>query len=153
MITIKGKVYTMDELVELRDLIEKAMHSLGDEDAIVGTTLFALWTDLLAQEYVFTQDDVDAGFRCQYNGVLYRVLQPHTIQADWTPDVSASLFAKVLIPDANVVPEWEQPDSTNPYMIGDKVVHNGVVYVSLVDNNVWEPGAVGTETLWEVVPE
>lgn len=151
MINILGKEYTIEELHELRNLIEKAINGLDDTDAVTGTTLFPLWTDLLAEGYVFTTDDVTNGFRCQYNGVLYKVLQAHTIQSDWTPDVSPSLFAKVLIPDENVIPEWVQPDSTNPYMIGDKVTHNGKTYESLVDNNVWEPGVTGTESLWSVV--
>jgi hypothetical protein len=50
-------------------------------------------------------------------------------------------LAKVLIPDANVIPEWEQPDSTNPYMKGDRVMFNGEVYESAIDNNVWSPAA------------
>ena len=64
MITILGKEYTIEELKVLRDLIEKAMNSLEDSDAVTGTTLFPLWTELLAKEYTFTQKDVDAGFRC-----------------------------------------------------------------------------------------
>ena len=79
------------------------------------------------------------------------MLQAHTSQTDWTPDVSHSLFAQILIPDENVIPEWVQPDSTNPYMKGDKVTHNGITYESLIDNNVWEPGVIGTESLWVVV--
>lgn len=74
-------------------------------------------------------------------------------QADWLPDAAVSMYTKVLIPDANIIPEWVQPDSTNAYMKGDKVLHNGKVWESLVDNNVWEPGAVGTETLWREVAE
>lgn len=84
-----------------------------------------------------------AGYKLRYNDTLYKVLQDHTSQADWVPDVSLSLFAKVLIPDASVIPEWEQPDSTNPYMTGDKVTHNSKTWVSDVDNNVWEPGEYG----------
>jgi len=91
---------------------------------------------------------VDA--RVKYAGVLYRCLTAHTSQATWTPDAAPSLWTKVLIPDENVIPEWEQPDSTNPYMKGDVVTHNGVTYESAVDGNVWEPGAVGTEALWIV---
>lgn len=83
------------------------------------------------------------GKRLEHNGVIYKVLQDHTSQDDWTPDVSLSLFAKVLIPDVNVIPEWEQPDSTNPYSKGDKVTHNGKTWVSDIDGNVWEPGAYG----------
>ena len=84
-----------------------------------------------------------AGYKVQYGGTLYKCLQAHTAQADWTPDASPSLWAKVLIPDPDVIPEWEQPDSTNPYAKGDKVTHNGKTWVSEVDNNVWEPGVYG----------
>ena len=151
MINILGKDYTIEELKVLRDLIEKAMNSLEDSDAVTGTTLFPLWTELLAKEYTFTQEDVDAGFRCQYEDKLYKVIQPHTIMETWNPKDAPSLYAVVLIPDENIISEWIQPDSTNPYMIGDKVTHNGITYESLVDNNVWEPGAAGTETLWKVI--
>ena len=85
--------------------------------------------------------------RILYNNVLYKVITSHTSQADWTPEVSVSLFAKVLIPDPDIIPEWEQPDSTNPYMKGDKVTYNGKTWVSVVDNNVWVPGAYGWEEL------
>ena len=72
-------------------------------------------------------------------------------QESWAPDVSPSLWAKVLIPEPSVIPEWEQPGSTNGYSKGDKVTHNGKTWESLVDNNVWEPGAAGTESLWKEV--
>lgn len=88
-----------------------------------------------------------AGYKVQYGGTLYKCLQAHTSQADWTPDAAPSLWAKVLIPAPDVIPEWEQPDSTNPYMTGDKVTHNGKTWVSDIDNNVWTPGVYGwTET-------
>ena len=54
---------------------------------------------------------------------------------------AASLWAKVLIQNPDVIPEWEQPDSTNAYMTGDKVIYNGLVYESVIDNNVWSPEA------------
>ena len=83
------------------------------------------------------------GYKVQYKGTLFKVLQDHTSHGGWEPNNAPSLWAKVLIPDENVIPEWEQPDSTNPYMAGDKVTHNGKTWVSDVDNNVWEPGAYG----------
>lgn len=89
------------------------------------------------------------GFKVQHNGTLYKCLTAHTSQADWTPDAAPSLWAKVLIPDETVIPAWEQPDSTNPYMQGDKVTHNGKTWVSDIDNNVWTPGVYG----WTEVPE
>ena len=84
-----------------------------------------------------------AGYKVQYKGTLFKVLQDHTSQDGWEPNNAPSLWAKVLIPDENVIPEWVQPDSTNPYMTGDKVTHNGKTWVSDVDNNVWEPGVYG----------
>lgn len=93
-------------------------------------------------------------YKVTYNGELYKCLQAHTSQADWTPDNAPSLWAKVLAgQEGTGIGEWEQPDSTNPYMAGDRVKHNGKTWESLVDNNVWEPGAQGTEALWKVVEE
>lgn len=89
------------------------------------------------------------GERVQHDGVLYRVLTAHDSQADWTPDAAGSLFAKVLTADDGTVLAWVQPDSTNGYATGDKVSHNGAIWVSLVDNNVWEPTA-DVPTLWAV---
>ena len=133
---------------ELRALIEKAMTvttNLTEEEAIAATCMYPHWSgDSIAYA---------KGQRVQYDGTLYTVLQAHTSQAGWTPTGAVSLFAKVLIPDPSVVPEWEQPDSTNPYMKGDKVKHNGKTWVSLVDNNVWEPGVTGTAALWQEVAE
>lgn len=120
--------------LKLRPIIEKAMQSLGEEDALEAVTLYPKWESGVQYE---------VGHRVRYNDILYRVLQAHTSQDNWTPDVAVSLYARVLIPDENVVSAWIQPDSTNPYMIGDKVSHNDKVWISDYDNNVWEPGVFG----------
>lgn len=109
-----------------------------DEVALQVPNLYPLWAAEIAYE---------VGERVLYNDVLYKVLQAHTSQETWTPDVSPSLFAKVLIPDEDIIPEWEQPDSTNPYKTGDKVKYNNQVWISIIDNNVWKPGEFG----WEIV--
>lgn len=94
----------------------------------------------------------EVGRYLRYKEVLYKVLQPHTSQDSWTPDVTASLYAKVLIdPTGETIPEWVQPDSTNAYMTGDKVRYNGVVYESTIDNNIWSPEAYPAG--WKVVEE
>ncbi len=85
------------------------------------------------------------GYRVLHGDILYRCLQNHVSQASWTPTDAPSLWARVLIPDPEVIPEWIQPDSTNPYMRGDKVTHNGKTWISGIDNNVWEPGVYGWE--------
>lgn len=86
--------------------------------------------------------------RILYNEVLYKVLLDHTSQADWTPEVAPSLFAKVLTSETEIL-EWVQPDSTNPYMIGDKVLFEGIVYESLIDYNIHSPAAYPAG--WKVV--
>lgn len=86
-----------------------------------------------------------------YKDILYKVLQNHTSQADWTPETASSLYAKVLTDPAGKVLPWEQPQSTNPYKKGDRVTHKGKTWESLVDSNVWEPGAVGSESLWKEI--
>ena len=123
------------------DILEKARairlqldtltSEMTDEQAIQSSVLFREWS---GEGIVY-----EAGDRITYNDVIYKILQSHTSQADWTPDTSPSLYAKVLIPDENVIPEWQQPDSTNAYMIGDIVIFNGKTYESLIDNNVWSP--------------
>lgn len=122
-----------DKAKKLRATIEILAENLGDEAAIDAVELFPNWA--VGAEY--EKDE-----RVRYNGVLYKVLQSHTSQADWTPDTAFSLFARVLIPEPEVIPVWEQPDSTNPYMKGDKVHYptaDDDIYESVVDNNVWSP--------------
>lgn len=111
--------------------------SATDEQALDSISVYPTWREDVA----YTTRE-----RVRYNETLYKVLQDHTSQSDWTPDVAHSLFAEVLIPDSEVIPEWVQPDSTNPYQTGDKVTHNGSTWVSTIDNNVWEPGVYG----WDI---
>lgn len=85
------------------------------------------------------------------NYILYKVITAHTSQEDWKPSVSPSLFAEVLVENPNEITDWKQPDSTNGYEKDIVVRHNGKEWKSLVNNNVWEPGVVGTESLWEEV--
>lgn len=119
----------------LRSAMDGAGAVLTDEQAVTYKLLYPTWSgDGVA--YV-------TGDRRQYDGALYKCLQSHTSQPDWTPTSAPSLWAKVLIPDPGTIPGWEQPDSTNPYMTGDKVTHNGKTWTSDIDNNVWEPGVYG----------
>ena len=128
------------EALKLRRHIETAVQSLPDNEALETVMLYPTWESDAAYP---------AGQRVRYNGTLHKCLQAHTSQPDWTPDAAPSLWAKVLIPDSDTIPEWEQPDSTNGYSKGDKVKYNGAVYESLIDNNVWSPDAYPAG--WQVV--
>lgn len=119
--------------------------SLTDEQALSVQAIYPQWDE---KSVIYP-----TGHKVLQNGVLYKCLQEHTSQSDWGPEAAPSLWTKVLIPDSSVVPEWEQPNSTNGYSVGDRVMHNGVVWESQAENNVWEPGTIGTESLWVEVTE
>lgn len=125
---------TAEEVTAL--LIKQQINTLSVDDNI------ALRMVEFYPEWAAGQD-YTAGYKVQHGGKLWRCVQDHTSQDGWEPESAPSLWAKVLIPDETVVPEWEQPDSTNPYNAGDKVTHNGKTWVSDVDNNVWEPSVYG----------
>ena len=114
----------------LRPYIEKAATSLTDEDALQAVELFPQW--VVEHTYV-------VGERLQYNGVLYRVAQAHTSQADWTPDITPALFVVVSLDEW---PEFVQPTGVHDaYNKGDKVTFNSKHYISLIDANVYSPAA------------
>ena len=114
----------------LRPYIEKAAISLTYEDALQAVELFQQW--VVEHAYV-------VGERLQYNGVLYRVVQAHTSQADWTPDITPALFVVVSLDEW---PEFVQPTGAHDaYNKGDKVTFNGKHYISLIDANVYSPAA------------
>lgn len=123
---------TKERARELRALIEQATVSLNDEDALSGIELFPMWKT--ATSYA-----IDA--RVQYNDILYKCVQAHISQSDWTPDVTPALWTQVSLEEW---PEWKQPTGAqDAYAKGDKVTHNDIHWISDVDANVWEPGAYG----------
>ena len=72
---------------------------------------------------------------------LYQVLQAHTSAEQWTPDTAASLYKKIGVTEDGY-PEWVQPlGASDAYNTGDIVSHNGKVYESTIDGNVWAPDA------------
>lgn len=110
---------------------ERRLEGLDDEQALNVQVLFPEWAAGI---------NLKAKKRIRYNGVLYTVLQDHTTQDDWKPDVAHSLYAPVLVTVPGEITEWVQPESTNGYSIGDMVTHNGDQYISLINYNVHEPG-------------
>ena len=119
---------------------------INPADALDNAGMFPLWSDCIGQR-------AEAGSYWRHGGKLYRVNtgQRHTIQADWKPDKAVPLFSLAANP-AEAWPKWTQPTGAhNAYAKGAKVTHNGKRWVSTADGNVWAPGTVGTEGLWEEV--
>lgn len=115
--------------------IKNVRNNATDEQALEAIYLYPEWN--IDKQYNLNE-------RILYQNILYKCIIAHTSQASWTPDVSPSLWTKVLAgQEGTGLGEWTQPDSTNPYMKGDKVIHNNEIYESNIDNNVWEPGIYG----------
>lgn len=123
----------MEQMIEaVKKMLTSSTEELSDEDALDVAALFPTWVSKIG-------DEVAVGERLWYDGKLYKVIQAHTVQEDWTPDNATSLFTEVSIEEW---PEFVQPTGAqDAYMIGDKITFNGNYYVSLIDNNVWSPEA------------
>ena len=125
---------TREKALALRGLIEKAAVSLTDDDALSGVELFPAWKPGTAYS-------LDERIRCGEK--LYRCVQSHTSQAEWTPDAAPALWTEVAGPGE--IPVWKQPTGAqDAYHKGDRVRYpdeNGAVYESLTDGNVWPPEA------------
>lgn len=121
----------IEKAKELRATIETLAQNLDDKNALENVELFPIWNPD-SKEYEKNQ-------KIKYNNVLYKVLQNHISQSDWSPAAAPSLFAQVIVSQDGTPLPWVQPDSTNPYSKGDKVIFNDKIYESLIDNNVWSP--------------
>lgn len=129
---IFAKIQTKQQ--EIDAALKPVLEVLNDEQAAEFTSLYPEW--ISGKLYA-------VGTRTKYSDILYKCITEHTSQSDWTPDVSPSLWTKVLVSEDGEILAWVQPDSTNTYTKGDKVTHNGKTWVSVVDNNSWEPGVYG----------
>lgn len=117
---------------KLVKFLKQSRLTADDATALEGVDLYPRWNEGLS---------VSVGERLQYNGILYRCVQAHTTQADWTPDVTSSLWVRVSLEE---FPEWVQPTGAHDaYNTGDKVTHKELKWVSTVDANTWEPGVYG----------
>ena len=115
---------------EVRAAMDLAGATLDDASALEAIALYPLWE--AGKAYA-------ADARIRYGDFLYRVVQAHTSQANWTPDQMPALFVKVSLAEW---PEWVQPTGTHDaYNTGDKVTYNGEHYMSRIDGNTWSPDA------------
>ena len=117
---------------QLRQLIERIAVTLDDESALTGVELFPMWA--IGRSYA-------VGDRVQHGGTLYKCVQAHTSQTDWTPDATPALWVVVSIEE---YPEWAQPTGAHDaYNTGDKVSYNGKHYVCTIDANTYAPDVYG----------
>lgn len=112
--------------------LKAARETVTDETALEAIELYPVWSSGIS---------VSVNDRYQYNDKLYKCVQAHTTQADWTPDKTPALWVEVSLDE---FPEWRQPAGAHDaYAKGDKVKHNDKKWESTADANVWEPGVYG----------
>ena len=130
---------SQEELLDaVKAMLKKDTDNLSDEEALGVAALYPTWTSRIGQALA-------VGERLWYDGSLYKVIQAHTAQDDWTPSEAVSLFVKVSIAE---YPDWVQPTgATDAYNKGDKVTYEGKHWVSTADANVWIPGEYGWEAI------
>ena len=124
-----------DEMLNaVKKMLSSSIEELTDEQALEVAALYPTWASKDGQT-------VEIGERLWYNEALYKVIQAHTVQSDWTPDVASSLYVQVSIEEW---PEWVQPlGAQDAYRVGDKVSHNDKHWVNDMDYNTYEPGVYG----------
>ena len=123
---------TRSEAEAIVAALVKLREGATDAQALAVPVLYPAWRS--GVDYV-------TGQRALHGGTLYKCVQAHTSQADWTPDATPALWVVVSIDE---YPEWVQPiGAHDAYAAGAKVKHNGKRWVSDVDNNTWAPGTYG----------
>ena len=123
---------------QFRKALQMFAESLTDEKALEVATVYDQWE--VGKAYT-------AGTFLLYgeNGVgdpqLYKVVQDHVSQADWTPDATASIYTAIGLDDSGY-PVWSQPTGAHDaYNKGDIVNYNGTLYQSMIDGNSYSPDA------------
>lgn len=134
---------------QLRKALQMFAQSLTDDEAMEVATVFPAWVKKRAYKLneMVTYGENEVG-----DPQLYRCVQAHTSQADWTPDVAVSLWTAIgLAPD--LIPVWSQPTGAHDaYNKGDRVHYpekDSPVYESLIDGNVYSPEAYPQG--WEMI--
>ena len=121
-------------LQAVKTMLASSVEEMTDEEALEVAALFPTWASKIGEA-------VAAGERLWYDGKLYKVIQAHTVQEEWTPDTAVSLYVEVSIEE---IPEWVQPlGAQDAYRLNDKVKHNGHTWQSNIDYNTYEPGVYG----------
>lgn len=132
--------YEADIVEAVKKMLASSVEDLTDEEALEVAALFATWASKIGQS-------VTAGERLWYDTKLYKVIQPHTVQQEWTPDITPALYVEVSIEEW---PEFVQPTGAqDAYNTGDKVTFEGQHYICQMDNCTWSPSAY--PAAWQLV--
>lgn len=123
---------------QLRRALQMFAQTLTDEKAIEIATVYPAYE--IGKAYAVNEMLI-YGVNTVGDPQLYRVVQAHTSQADWTPDATPALYTPIGLTEEGY-PVWSQPSGAHDaYNTGDIVDYNGTLYKSIIDGNVWSPEA------------
>lgn len=109
----KHRPITESEVLSM--LIKEQINTLSvdDDTAVRMTAFYPEWE----KDKQYT-----VGYKVQYLGKLYKVIQAHTSQETWTPDITASLYTRI-----DEVHDGTKNDPI-PYE-GNMTLYNGKYYI------------------------
>lgn len=123
---------------QFRKALQMFAASLDDERAMEVATIYDPW---VAGKTYTAGEFVTYGGNSVGDPQLYKVVQAHTSQADWTPNATSSLYTAIGLDDAGY-PVWSQPTGAHDaYNKGDIVDYKGTLYQSMIDGNTYSPEA------------
>lgn len=130
---------------QMRRAVQMFAASLSEEQALEVATMYPEWE---AGRSYAVGDILQHGTNSVGDPQLYKVVQAHTSQADWTPEATPALYDAFGL-DESGYPLWSQPTGAHDaYNTGDIVDYNGTLYKSLINGNTWSPEAYPQG--WEV---
>lgn len=125
------KIIVQMSLTEVIQLLSpRLFEDVEDKIALHMVDFFQTWESKIGK--LVSKDE-----RLSYKEKLYKVLQPHTVQSDWTPDTAVSLYVEVSIEEWPEIPEYITAESA--WMKGQKGTWKGEHYICNMDNCVWNP--------------
>lgn len=103
-------------------------------------------TMIIDCEYLVDSWQADANYVVddirKFEGQVYRCVQAHTSQSDWTPSQAPALWAIKHTKNKDNPKPFIQPQGAHDaYMLDEVVLYNGQVYISIIDNNAYSPDA------------
>lgn len=121
---------------QFRKAVQMFAASLEDDKALEIATIYDAWE--VGKAYA-AGEFVRYGENSVGDPQLYKVVQSHTSQADWMPDITPSLYDAIGL-DEDGYPIWSRPTGAHDaYNAGDIVDYKGELYESLIDGNVYSP--------------
>jgi hypothetical protein len=124
----------------VQDLRQEISQQAADAEGLANPHMITIWhagISLLEGQLV------------RRRGQIFRVMQTHTVRADWLPGHTPEFYQEVI---SGIGDSYEAWLAGKLYSAGDRVSHLGRSWESAIDNNHWEPAAAGVDArIWKEI--